>query len=61
MKPNFRFFPIALIVVGTLLLLAKQDVITLPSLHGWWPLVLVVLGVKWLVWPSTSRRCRQAD
>lgn len=50
MKPVFRFFPAALIVVGLVLLLAQQGVITLPSFRGWWPLVLVAVGVRGLLW-----------
>lgn len=50
MKPVFRFFPAALIVVGLVLLLAQQGVITLPSFKGWWPLVLVAVGVRGLWW-----------
>ncbi len=60
MKHTFRLFPIALIVVGIALLLSKQGVITLPSLHTWWPLILVAVGVNALLWPRASRRCAAA-
>lgn len=49
MKPVFRLFPAALIVMGLVLLLAQQGLITLPSLRGWWPLVLVAVGVRGLL------------
>jgi hypothetical protein len=57
MNNSYRVWPIILIVVGTALLLAKQGLITLPSLHTWWPAILVAVGIKWLLWPGKS--CRQ--
>jgi len=61
MKPVARLFPAMLIVVGVALLLSKQGVITLPSLHTWWPLLLVAAGVRWLLWPRSSRTCQASD
>lgn len=54
MNNSYRVWPIILIVVGLALLLAKQGLITLPSLHAWWPAILVALGIRWLVWPRKS-------
>lgn len=56
MNNPYRVWPIILIVVGMALLLAKQGLITLPSLHTWWPAILVALGIRWLVWPRKSCR-----
>ena len=56
MNNPYRVWPIILIVVGMALLLAKQGLITLPSLQTWWPAILIGLGIKWLVWPRKSCR-----
>ena len=51
-----RLWPIALIIVGVALLLAKQGFIDLHFMRTWWPLILVAVGIRALFWP---RRYRQ--
>jgi len=52
---RFRIFPIALIAVGTGLLLGKLGIVPTEALrdvvHTWWPLVLVALGAAMLAVP----------
>jgi len=47
------FWPVILIVVGSLLLLSNLDILPLRELKAltatWWPLVLIVIGVTSLL------------
>lgn len=49
MKNHFRLFPLILIVVGSVLLLAKQGLIAHDVLRNWWPLILIAVGVAGLL------------
>ncbi len=57
---RFRFFPIALIVVGVTLLLGKLGIVPMDDIrlffHAWWPLLLVGLGTAMLVLPRGACR-----
>jgi hypothetical protein len=57
MNPQFRLFPLALIVVGLFLLATKQGLIDPALLRGWWPLILVAVGVAGLLRPPRIRHC----
>lgn len=57
MNPQFRLFPLALIVVGLFLLAGKQGLIDPTLLRGWWPLILVAVGVAGLLRPPRIRHC----
>jgi len=52
-SPNKRkrqrgiFLPIALIVVGVVLLALKSNLVARELINQWWPLALVVMGI-WL-------------
>ncbi len=59
MRPQFRLFPIALIVVGLFLLAGKQGLIDPALLRDWWPLILVAVGLAGLLRPPRVK-CREA-
>lgn len=59
---RFRFFPVALIVVGATLLLGNLGIVPKDEIrqifHTWWPLLLLGFGSAMLLFPRGSCRSR---
>jgi hypothetical protein len=61
---RFRFFPVALVVLGVTLLLGNLGIVPKDELrqffHTWWPLLLVAAGSAMLLLPRgacSHRHC----
>ena len=62
---RFRFFPVALIVLGVTLLLGNLGIVPKDEirhfLHTWWPLLLVGIGSAMLLLPRGFCRHRHCE
>jgi hypothetical protein len=60
MRYRSNFFPIALIVIGTIFLLVNLGVIPSAEIRAllakWWPLILIVVGLARLAAPRREPR-----
>lgn len=62
---RFRFFPVALIVLGVTLLLGNLGIVPKEEIrqffHTWWPLLLVAVGSAMLLLPRGACRHRHCE
>ena len=56
-----RLWALILVVIGSALLLANLGVISSIHFKEWWPVLLILVGLRALFWPRSWRRCERRE